>query len=163
MRVISATLAPLPPSRSRISRDPSAKSYTHCVPTAVTIGGTLTRPCRAQADVGVVLHRFGDAALGRPQRRCRGLRRVRERRPQGGRQEAVALLSQGEGARLAGAADDAARGAREADEVLALPARGAARQLRGQAGGQQQLEAERELVGERRVVPGVLLQQPELV
>ena len=28
-RVISATLAPMPPSRSRISRDPSEKSYTH--------------------------------------------------------------------------------------------------------------------------------------
>jgi hypothetical protein len=29
MRFISATFAPLPPSRSRISREPSEKSYTH--------------------------------------------------------------------------------------------------------------------------------------
>ena len=29
-RVISATFAPLPPSRSRMSFEPSAKSYTHC-------------------------------------------------------------------------------------------------------------------------------------
>jgi hypothetical protein len=28
-RVISATFAPLPPSSSRISREPSVKSYTH--------------------------------------------------------------------------------------------------------------------------------------
>jgi hypothetical protein len=32
MRVISATFAPLPPRRLRISREPSAKSYTHFVP-----------------------------------------------------------------------------------------------------------------------------------
>jgi hypothetical protein len=33
-RVISATFAPLPPSSSRISFEPSAKSSTHCGATA---------------------------------------------------------------------------------------------------------------------------------
>jgi hypothetical protein len=34
IRVISATLAPLPPSSSRISREPSENSYTHLLATA---------------------------------------------------------------------------------------------------------------------------------
>ncbi len=51
-RVISATFAPLPPSRSRISRPPSEKSYTRLVitpvltarlPTSVTRSKSATR------------------------------------------------------------------------------------------------------------------------
>src|ERR1700750_1795433 len=44
MRVISATPAPFPPSRSRISREPPAKSYTHLRPAtgdALTPGGAI--------------------------------------------------------------------------------------------------------------------------
>ena len=67
-----------------------------------------------------------------------------------------------ERARLAGAADDAARRAGEADEVLALAAGGAAGELRREAGGQQQLEAEGERVGAARAV-GVAVEQRELV
>ncbi len=58
IRVISATLAPLPPSRARMSCAPSVKSYTQRVATSV---GTLTllhQPCdagheRVEGDVRV--------------------------------------------------------------------------------------------------------------
>src|SRR5919202_5832922 len=64
-RVISATLAPLPPSSSRMSREPSAKSYTHFVS---AIPGRILRrvrgrwPVRVQDDVAVLPPAPGAAA-----------------------------------------------------------------------------------------------------
>jgi hypothetical protein len=46
MRVISATFAPLPPSSSRISRDPSAKWQTHRLPgAAIAMAHTAVGKC----------------------------------------------------------------------------------------------------------------------
>ena len=58
--------------------------------------------------------------------------------------EHVGLLAQREGARLAGAAHDSPAGPGEADQVLARPAAGARAELGREAGGEQQLQAERE-------------------
>ena len=94
--------------------------------------------------------------------RASARRRVGQRPADGVDQEGVRLLVQRERARLAGAAHHAAGGAREAAEVLALAARRARGQLRRQAGGEQELEAEGELVG----VPGARrlgVEQRELV
>src|ERR1700748_1485335 len=76
-RVISATLAPLPPSSSRMSREPSEKSYTHC---SAAIGRKLSRADGAQAQVGVVLQGVEDRPLGLGQRARARLGRVGERR-----------------------------------------------------------------------------------
>src|SRR5919107_5244611 len=80
-RVISATLAPLPPSSSRMSIEPSVKSRTHFV-----FAGAAMRPevlpgqRRAQAQVGVVLDGLEDRALGLAQRAvARRSRRLGER------------------------------------------------------------------------------------
>ena len=102
--------------------------------------------CR-QPNSCVVLERVGDRPLGLAQRAGVSRRRLGQRPADGVDQEGVRLLGQRERARLAGRAHHAARGAREAAEVLALAARGARGQLRRQAGGEQQLEAEGELVG----------------
>src|SRR3954447_6862276 len=162
IRVISATFAPLPPNRSRISREPSAKSYTDRVP--VVIGApTLPVSGRAQADMRVVLGRLGDRALGLAQRARLGGGRLGQRAGQGLGQEDVGRLVEPERAGLAPAAHDAAGGAAEADEVLALAARGAGRQLRREAGGDQELEPEGELVGHGRLAVGVGVQQGQLV
>ena len=58
--------------------------------------------------------------------------------------EAVGFFGEGEGSGLAAGADDAARGAREARQVLRLAAVGAGGELRREAGDQGQLEAEGE-------------------
>src|SRR5205085_12682849 len=57
------------------------------------------------------------------------------------------LLAERERRRLARAADDAAGRSREAAEVVGVAARGAGRELRREAAGDEQLEAEGELVG----------------
>src|ERR1044072_4818596 len=64
--------------------------------------------------------------------------------------EAVRRLGERKGARFAGGADDAARGAGEADQVIGLAAAGAGGQLRREAGGEGEPEPE----GERRVQRG---------
>ena len=79
-----------------------------------------------------------------------------------GDHERVGLLVEREGAGLAGGADHAAGGAGEADEVVALAAGGAAGELRREAGGEQQLEAEGERVGAAGA-GGVAVEQRELV
>src|SRR5205823_9473200 len=130
-RVISATFAPLPPSRSRMSLDPSAKSYTHCVATAVpTVEPILSCRCGAQTNVPVVLGKLGDRPLDLAQGAQLGVRRLRERAPERLDHEAVGFLVERERRGLARLADHAAGGAGEAEEVLALAARGARRQLR---------------------------------
>ena len=102
---------------------------------------------RAQAQVGVMLEGVGDRALGLGERPRRGVGHVGQRAAEGGDHERVGFFVEREGARFAGAADDAARRAGEADEVLALAAGGAAREVRCEAGGEQQLEPEGERVG----------------
>src|SRR4051794_13015769 len=74
-------------------------------------------------------------------------RRLGERTPEGRDEEVVGALLEPERARLAGGADDAAGGAGEADQMLALAAGGAGRELGREAGCEQQLEAEGERVG----------------
>ena len=85
-----------------------------------------------------------------------------ERAAERGDHERVGVLVEAEGAGLAGAADDAAGGAGEADEVVALPAGGAAGEVWGEAGRQQQLEGERERVG-LAGADGLAVEQRELV
>ena len=70
-------------------------------------------------------------------------------------------LVEREGARLAGRADDAAGGAGEAGEVLALAAGRAGGELWGEARGEQQLEAEGERVGAAGA-GGLAVEQREL-
>src|SRR4051812_36705389 len=105
MRVISATLAPLPPSSSRISAEPSAKSYTYFMPTAVVTRAILPRCSGAQPDMRVVLDRLADRALGLAQRALPGRGRLGERAAQRVDEEPVGVLGQRERARLAGLAD----------------------------------------------------------
>src|SRR3954466_10919983 len=92
MRVISATFAPLPPRRSRMSREPSAKSYTHFVPTAVAMARPILSVRRSpQTDAGGVLHGLPDPALGLPQGAPGAFRRLCERPRQGLGEEVVGL------------------------------------------------------------------------
>ena len=86
----------------------------------------------------------------------------RQRRAERTGHERVRLLAQRERTRLARAADDAAGRAREADELLRLPARRAGAELRREARGDEQLEAERELVRPRRALR-LAVEQRELV
>ena len=109
----------------------------------------LSRRRRAQTHAGVVLDRLRDRPLGLAQRALGGVRRGGERRAEGAREELVRGLVEREARGLAGAADDAAGGAREAREVVLRAARRARGELRGEARGEQELEAERQLV--RRV------------
>ena len=94
----------------------------------------------------MVLERVDDRALGLGQSERLGGGRLRQRAAERGHHERVRILGERERARLARAADDAAGGAGEADEVLALAARGTRGELRGEARRQQQLEPEREPV-----------------
>src|SRR5215208_428625 len=96
-----------------------------------------------------MLQGLGDRAVGLRQRVRRGVRGLGQRAPERAHQEVVPRLGEREGARLAGRADDAARGAREADEVLGLPAGGAGGQVGREARCEQQLQAERERGGAR--------------
>ena len=73
----------------------------------------------AQAQVRVVLERLQDRPLRLRERARRRVRRVGQRASERADEEVVRLLAERERARLAGRADDAARGAREAGEVLA--------------------------------------------
>ena len=58
-RVISATLAPLPPSSSRMSLEPSAKSYTHFDMQRHPTGGLVT--CRLRLRQPAWLGRYAEA------------------------------------------------------------------------------------------------------
>ena len=144
MRVISATFAPLPPSRSRCSREPSAKSYTHFVSRAIPMARDPTRGGRAQPVV---------ARGARRSRRWRArpgaarARRPTAHRPAGrptAAEELVRLVVQREAARLAGGADHAARRrprTRRGDRPRRSVAQPA--ELRNDPGGEQQLQAGR--------------------
>src|SRR3712207_674884 len=98
MRVISATFAPLPPSRSRISREPSEKSYTNFVPVATSVKAAPRISLRhaPQTYVRVVLQGLRYRPVGLSQCRIRGARSLSERPAQGVDQEAVGLLSERE-------------------------------------------------------------------
>src|SRR3954453_10058576 len=91
-----------------------------------------------------MLERLGDRALRLGECAWRRVGALGERAAERRDHEAVRLLVEREGAGLAGAADNASRGTREADEVLALAARGAARELWGEAGREQELQPEGE-------------------
>src|SRR3954471_12319890 len=106
----------------------------------------LSRSDRPQPQVRVVLERLEDRPLRLGERARLGFGRLRERPAERGDHERVRVLVERERVRLAGAADDAAGGPREAHDVLAIAARGAAGELWREAGGQQQLEPERERV-----------------
>ena len=83
-------------------------------------------------------------------------------RPRAATMKRVRVLVERERAGLAGAADDAAGRAGEADEVLALAAGGAAGELRREAGREQQLQAEGERV-RAAGAGGIAVEQRELV
>jgi glutaredoxin 3 len=110
----------------------------------------------------VVLERVDDRPLGLGQRTRRGVRSVGQWGAEGGDHERVGVFVQSECARFAGAADHAAGGSGEADEVLALAAACAAGELGCEAGGQQQFQAEGERVGAAGAV-GFAVEQGELV
>src|SRR5919201_2625747 len=100
----------------------------------------------AQADADVVLDGLHDRPVGLAKGAIAGFRGAGERAAERAHHELVRLCVEGEGRRLARAAHDAAGGAREPGEVVGLAARGARRQLRREARGEQELEAEGELV-----------------
>src|SRR5881392_1225765 len=89
-----------------------------------------TRRDLAQVDAGVMLERLDHRAVGLAQRAlgCGG--RLRQGAAERLDHELVRLRVERERRGLTRRADDAAGGAREADEVLALPARRARRELR---------------------------------
>src|SRR4051812_10595258 len=159
MRVISATLAPLPPSSSRMSRPPSSNAYTHLVSVAVAMDISHQT---AKAHVRVMFHGLPDRTIYLFERRFRGWRRLRERLGQRIDHEPMGLLAHRERTRLAAWADDSAGRRRERAEVLALAAGGAAGELGNEAGGQQQLQPEGERLGRRRQ-RGIGIEQCELV
>jgi len=96
--------------------------------------------------MGVVLEGLADSAIRLGGHRPLDHRRLRQRPRQGLDHEPVGLLGEREAVALAARADHSPRGAGEGGDVVALAAAGAARQLRREAGGQRQLQAE----GERR-------------
>src|SRR5215217_7272365 len=104
------------------------------------MGAILSPADGAQAQMRVVLERLQDRPLGLRQRALRRVRRVGQRASERLDEEVVCLLVEREGVGLAGAADDAARRAREAHEVLALAAARAAGEVRREAGGKQDLQ-----------------------
>ena len=91
--------------------------------------------------------------------RCLG--RLRQRLAERLDQEAVGVAAERERAGLAARADDAAGAGREGAQVLAVAAGGAGRELGREAGGEQQLQPERQRVGARGGV-GVGVEQLEL-
>src|SRR4051812_29226647 len=97
---------------------------------------------RSEAHVAVVLEGFKDRPLGLGERARLGVRRLGERAAERAHQEVDRPLVERERARLAGAADDAAGGSGEADEMLLLAARRARGQVRREASREQQLEPE---------------------
>ncbi len=110
-----------------------------------------------------------DGTLGLPQRSVGRGWNVGQGAAERSREERVGRFVQREGTRFAAPAHDTARGAAEPGEVIGLPTGRAGGEVRGQAPGEQQLEAERELVGVRGrgrsagVGPGTAIQQCELV
>src|SRR2546430_4919352 len=108
IRVISATLAPLPPMRSRMSRPPSSKAYTHLVSVTVAMAPITSENATLrnwstsdryganapQAHVPVVLDRLADRAVDLPQCRPGGARHRRQRMRQRVDHEAVRLFGQ---------------------------------------------------------------------
>ena len=88
---------------------------------------------RAQPQVRVVLERVDDRPLGLGERARRRVRRLGQGPAERRDHEGVRVFVEREGVGLAGAADDAARRAGEADEVLALAAGGAAGQVRARS------------------------------
>src|SRR3712207_2135236 len=86
-RVISATLAPLPPSRSRMSFEPSAKSYTH-----FSIAAILPPSHGPETQVRVMRERLQDRPLGLLERARRGVWGIGQGAPEGGDEEVVRLL-----------------------------------------------------------------------
>ena len=124
--------------------------------------GAARQPTGPQAQVRVVLERLEDRPLGLGERARRRVRRLGQRAAERADEEVVRVLAERERARLAGRADDAARGAGEADQVLALAAARAGGELRREAGRQQQLEPERERVAARRA-RRIGVEQRELV
>ena len=117
----------------------------------------------AQLHVRVVLERLPDRALDQAQVALLRLGRLGERPGDRRDHEAVRVLGEREGARLAGGADDPARRPREAGQVVGLAAAGAGGQLGGEAGRQRQLQPE----GEGRLdrggaLPGGVVEQREV-
>ena len=110
----------------------------------------------------MVLERLEDRPLGLGERSRFGVGRLGEWPAERGDEEVVGALVEPERARFARAAHDAAGGAREAGQVLALPARRAGGELGREARRQQQLEAEGERVGAARP-RGLGVEQRELV
>ncbi len=98
----------------------------------------------------MVFERLRQGPLGLAQRAlgCRGRRR--ERTTESLNEELVRFFVEHEGACLACATNHAARRTGIARQMLALPTRGTAGQLRGKPGCQQQLRPEGERVGSRR-------------
>ena len=102
---------------------------------------------RTPPDVRVVLNGLIYGAFGLGERALGGVGGLRERTAERGDEEVVGGLVEPERARLAGRADDAAGGAGEAGEVLALAAGRAGGELGREAGGEEELDAEGERVG----------------
>src|SRR5690242_20773863 len=101
------------------------------------------RPGGPQTNPGVMLDRLGDRALGLAQRALGRVGRLGERGAERAGEEGVGGLVERKARGLARGADHAAGRAAEAAEVLVGPARRARREVRREAGGEQQLEAER--------------------
>src|SRR4051812_44394858 len=98
-------------------------AFASLYPAAAAAAHRAALPGSARADgaepeIGVVLERLGDGALGLGQGARGGVGRLGQRAAERGDHERVRLLVEREGAGLARAADHAARGAGEADEVL---------------------------------------------
>ena len=130
----------------------------------------LPRRAILSAERPVAVERARDARASRRSRGRPGAARARSAlgasasgEPSAPVRNVVRLLAEREARRLAGAADDAAGGARERGEVVGLAARRAGGELRREAGGEQELEAKRELVGVRARMRRPRVEQRELV
>jgi len=110
----------------------------------------LPDPCGSQPHVGVVGGQLDHGPLGLAQGPGPGGRSLRQGSAERSDHEGVGVGPQREAAGLAGPAHHPARRRGEGLQVLGLPACGAGLELGRQAGGQQQLEPEGELVGRRR-------------
>ena len=94
----------------------------------------------------MVFKGLGDGPLGLGERARRRVRGVGEGTAERGDHEGVSFFVEVKGAGLAGAADDAAGRAGEPHEVVLFAAGGAAGQVWGKPGGEQELQAEGERV-----------------
>ena len=136
MRFISAMFAPLPPSSSRISREPSENSYTHFFTApADSIGAADRLSHAAQPDVRVVLDRSRQRPAP-PGRGSSGWRLGASFSGSGERahhERARGLVEREAVARPAVVADDAARGGREPQRPRPRPAPRSGRSRRAPA------------------------------